>query len=58
MTDFREKTEIFNSLFVKHCSLINIDSPLSSELQNKTDNSTCKIFYRRHIKGNKQFRFK
>ena len=43
MTDFREKAEISNSLFVKQCSLINIDSPLSSELQNKTDNYTCSV---------------
>ena len=39
MTSFREKAEIFNSFFVKTCSLINSDSSLLSELQKKSNSS-------------------
>ena len=38
VTDFREKTEIFNSFFAEQCSLISSDSSLLSEIIKKTDN--------------------
>ena len=41
-TDFREKTEIFNSFFAKQFSLINSYSSLSFELK-KTDNSLYSV---------------
>ena len=39
VTDFREKAEIFNSYFVKQCSLINSDSSLPCEIIKKANNS-------------------
>ena len=43
MTDFREKTDFFNSCFAKQCSLINSDSSLPFEKIKKTDNSLSSI---------------
>ena len=43
MIDFREKTEIFNSFFANHCSLINSNSSLSSEITKKTKNFLCPV---------------
>ena len=43
MTDFTKKADIFNSFFVKQCSLINNDSSLPSKIIKKTDNSLYSV---------------
>ena len=45
VTDFREKAEIFNSYFVKQCSLINSDSSLPCEITKKTNNSLYSVSF-------------
>ena len=43
VTDFRKKTDIFNSFFEKQSSLINSDSSLPSKVIKKTDNSLYSV---------------
>ena len=43
MTDFKEKTELFNSIFAKQCSLIKNSSKLPSHLHYLTDNRLSSV---------------
>ena len=43
MTDFRKKTDIFNSFFAKQSSQINSDKSLPSKIIKKTDNSLYSV---------------
>ena len=41
ITNFKEKTEIFNNFFAKQCSLIDTNSDLLSVLSKKTHLNYC-----------------
>ena len=43
VTDFRKKTNIFNSIFAPQCSLINSDSSLLSKIIKKMNNSLYSV---------------
>ena len=47
--DFRRKTEIFNTFFVKQCSLINTSSDLPTTLTKKTHESLSTIRFKSHL---------
>ena len=44
-TDFREKAELFNSLFVNQCSLIKNTNVLPTNCENLTDESLSNITF-------------
>ena len=48
ITDFKRKAELFNSIFVKQCSLINDNSEIPPTIFLKTDKSLPNVTFAEH----------